>query len=70
MNDNNTRTPGNGQAVLRIPINISGLEQQQTTTTTRADDLNAQGRPKRKQVKNACGKFGKERKKKKGSSTD
>ncbi|KAJ8654817.1 hypothetical protein O0I10_009538 [Lichtheimia ornata] len=54
MNDNNTRTPGNGQAVLRIPINISGLEQQQTTTTTRADDLNAQGRPKRKQVKNAC----------------
>lgn len=51
MNDNTTTTTtGNGQAVLRIPINMSGLQQ----TTTRADDMNAQGRPKRKQVKNAC----------------
>ncbi|KAI7880328.1 hypothetical protein K492DRAFT_207628 [Lichtheimia hyalospora FSU 10163] len=51
MNDNNnTTTTGNGQTVLRIPINMSGLQQ----TTTRADDMNAQGRPKRKQVKNAC----------------
>lgn len=62
MNDNTTTTTttGNGQAVLRIPINMSGLQQ----TTTRADDMNAQGRPKRKQVKNACGKFKGKRKKK------